>query len=273
MKFFKTVCNGLSAAAGFAAGLLGWLLRRSRVVVLCYHTISSDFPKEMTPEKFTRHIELLLVKGYKFITIEQYDGWLTRQIKLPAKSVLMTFDDGFANHIANAIPLLKKYSIPAINFIAAEKMGGQYDWDGVPKELHEPLMNELQVKQWLDSGFAIGSHTMTHDHLNLLPRSEKIRQIAGSKKFLEAKFNTPISWLCYPFGDFDRECINIAKQCGYFGAFACYRQTNPWQSDRYAIRRLLVYPAWSDKKFLYKVSRAFDLVAAVNLTLKNIRSR
>jgi len=273
MKLLSIVWNGLTGVAGFTISLLTWLVNRRQVVVLCYHTISSDFPGEMTPAKFARHIELLLASGYTFISIAQYEGWLTRKTTLPKKAVLMTFDDGFANHITNAIPLLKKYSIPAINFIAADKMGGQYDWDGIPAELYEPLMNELQVNQWLAAGFTIGSHSLTHEHLDRLSRSEKIRQIVDSKKILELKFQTPINWLCYPFGAFDGECVEIAKDCGYFGAFACYRHTNPWQSDRYAIRRLLVYPSWSDKKFLYKTSRKFELVAALNLTLKKIRSR
>ena len=191
---------------------------------------------------------------------------------MPPKSALLTFDDGFANHITNAIPLLRKYNIPAINFIAADKMGGQYAWDGVPPELYEPLMDEQQVRDWLAAGYAIGSHTLTHEHLDRMSSTEKTRQIVESKAVLEAKFRQPISWLCYPFGDFDIECETIAKQAGYFGAFACYRKTNPWKIDRFAIRRVLVYPSWSDKKFLYKTSRAFDLLATLNLTLKKIKA-
>ncbi|MEI6285812.1 MAG: polysaccharide deacetylase family protein [Bacillota bacterium] len=273
MKLMKLVLTVLVILGSAVAGIGAWLLGRSRVVVLCYHTISSDFPAEMTPERFARHIELLLAAGYKFISIEQYAAWVNNQLKLPAKSALMTFDDGFANHIANAIPILQKYNIPAINFIVAEKIGGQYAWDGVPPELHEPLMDEQQVREWLTAGYSIGSHTLTHDHLDSISTLEKARQIVTSKAVLEAKFQQPITWLCYPFGDFDRECESLAKHAGYFGAFACYRNTNPWKFDRFAIRRVLVYPSWSDKKFLYKISRAFDLVAMLNLSLKKIKAR
>ncbi|MFA6075678.1 MAG: polysaccharide deacetylase family protein [Negativicutes bacterium] len=273
MKLIDIGLTLVAAATGLVAAVIAWLFYRNRVVVLCYHTVSSDFPTEMSPEKLEQHIKLLLEHGYQFISINQYEGWLQNLNAVPKKSVLMTFDDGFANHITNAVPLLKKYNIPAINFIAAEKMGGQYAWDGVPAALYEPLMNEQQIRDWLAAGYAIGSHTLTHEHLNRMTRAEKTREIKDSKSVLEKQFNCPIDWLCYPFGDFDHECIEIAKACGYFGAFACYQHTNPWKTERYAIRRVLVYPSWSDKKFLYKISRRFDLVAAINLTLKKFRSR
>ena len=255
------------------AGGIPLLALRSRIVILCYHTVSWEFPGEMSPAIFERHIKLMLARGYKFISATDYGRWLDGQLRLPRKAALMTFDDGFCSQLSNAVPILQRYAIPAINFIVHDKIAGQYDWQGVPEQLHEPLMNDDEIKIWLERGYDIGSHTLSHPRLAQLSREQKQKEIIASKELLERRFGVSIDWLCYPYGDFDAECEHIARAAGYRAALACFARTHTLVISRYAIRRILVYPQWSDKKFLYKISRRFDFVALVNLTLARLKRR
>ena len=70
-------------------------------------------------------------------------------------------------------------------------------------------MNIEQIKEWLISGFNIGSHSLDHVDLTKLNRNDKIDQIVNSKKHLNSLFDTKIDTFAFPFGSYDDETQNI----------------------------------------------------------------
>lgn len=87
-------------------------------------------------------------------------------------------------------------------------------------------------------GHEIGSHTMTHPILTKCSRPQLVKEIAGSHKLIRRRINTQITSLCYPNGDFDDRCIEIAKNAGYKNAVTTDFRVNNLKESQYTLGRL-----------------------------------
>lgn len=92
---------------------------QSRAFVLMYHriaTVSSDpWRLAVSPANFEEHLQILK-KYYQVIPVKEVVEHLNKGT-IPANSVCLTFDDGYADNYLNALPLLEKYNCPATFFI------------------------------------------------------------------------------------------------------------------------------------------------------------
>src|SRR5918996_897847 len=110
-----------------------WL--RARVLggalILGYHRISvveDDFYQVcVSPENFAGHMESLRAYAHP-ISLSKLVQSLKQNV-LPPKSVAVTFDDGYADNLYVAKPILEKYDIPATVFICTGYMGREFWWD------------------------------------------------------------------------------------------------------------------------------------------------
>src|SRR6266404_3202347 len=115
--------------------------------------------------------------------------------------VFLTFDDGFQDVFENALPSMQAHQFRGIQFLVSALIGKTNEWQQKEGDIIEPLMNEGQVRDWLDAGQQIGSHTQTHPRLTQLSASAAREEINASKKSLEDQFGVPIVHFCYPYGD------------------------------------------------------------------------
>ena len=110
-----------------------WL--RARVLggalILGYHRISAEhddiYQVCVSPENFARQMEALREYAQP-ISLSKLVQCLKENV-LPPKSVAVTFDDGYADNLYAAKPLLEKYEIPATVFICTGSMGKEFWWD------------------------------------------------------------------------------------------------------------------------------------------------
>ncbi len=92
----------------------------SSLPILLYHGVN---PKKdsinVSPERFEQHLKALHAAGYRGVGMEEAAPYLREGRPLPAKSVLITFDDGYLDNWVFAYPLLKKYGHKATIFVVA----------------------------------------------------------------------------------------------------------------------------------------------------------
>lgn len=86
--------------------------------VLMYHSITdvSSSVSEYTilKDTFEEDLKWLGDHGFTSITLQQLINYAENGSALPDKPVLITFDDGYANNYAFALPLLQKYHMNAV---------------------------------------------------------------------------------------------------------------------------------------------------------------
>ncbi len=129
------------------------------VIVLTYHAVDKKIlgPISLTPDLFERHMEYLRYMGFHPITPELLRKFMEGKEDVPDNAVLITFDDGYENFYKNAYPILKKFHIPAINFIIVSKIG---------KNGAFPHLKWDEMKEMLKSGLIyFGSHSYDSHYL------------------------------------------------------------------------------------------------------------
>ncbi len=130
-----------------------------RVAVLMYHHLAppSERPEEpgvITPERFESHLQMLLGEGYRPVSAADFGAYLDGKKRLPDKSVLVTFDDGYASNYTLGFPLLRKYGVPAIIFPVMKF----FETDG--KGAWSPHLTKAQAEEMIGSGLVtLGGHS------------------------------------------------------------------------------------------------------------------
>jgi peptidoglycan/xylan/chitin deacetylase (PgdA/CDA1 family) len=133
----------------------------------------------------------------------------------------ITFDDGVANLIQNALPELQKRGIPATVFVVTEMLGENPRWEyrGANSTLQEKIMSETQLCALPTALITIGSHTATHPYLPALSMENLQRELEGSRLKLETMLNRPVKLFSSPYGEFDDRILDACRKAGYQRVF------------------------------------------------------
>ncbi len=184
--------------------------------ILAYHNILPRTQIELIFNKkyvfedlmFEKQMTYLRDNGYSCIDFSDIKKCLDTSYRLPAKPILITFDDGGQDNYQIAFPILTKYKLKATFFIVTGMVGqkGNMNWD--------------QIMEMSTAGMGIQSHTHTHPNLSTLSDSEIQKEITLSKMLLEEKINKIVDILALPYGRGDNHKVrDIALAAGYL--FAC----------------------------------------------------
>ncbi|MBF0386531.1 MAG: polysaccharide deacetylase family protein [Candidatus Omnitrophica bacterium] len=255
-KIWLAACGVLAAAVIF---LFFWLPGRYVVPVLMYHSISiaenqRDSANSVSPAAFERQMRFIKQNGYRVLTADEYAAITAAGGKFPAKSVVITFDDGVLDNFTQAYPVLRKYDLPALIFVPSAAVGGpaeQWAW---------PRLDRAQMLEMSAHGITIGSHTVTHAYLPDLPLDTARREIVDSKRELERQLGRNVDYLAFPTGGFSDEMKLIARQAGYKAAFTTNRGRDRLNWDLYEIKRIRIKDADGAVVLLVKLSGYYNLI-------------
>ena len=194
--------------------------------VLTYHHILRDeentrFRHTSTTTSvraFNNQMAWLRDRGYATLSMAQLEGYVKNKINLPARAVVITFDDGLKSVSRYAYPVLKQYGMKATAFIVTSRIKRHpQKWD--PKSLQFMSVSELNE---IRDVFDFQSHTHFLHRIDgyrrpiLLSRSEHniLFDFARSRRAL-AQFNPHVWYLSYPFGGFNDKAVKAAKEAGF----------------------------------------------------------
>lgn len=210
-----------------------YFFKKPQPTVLMYHSIAEgNHYLSVSPETLDKQMKYLTDKGYVFLktkdlfNIEKFYN---------QKAVLLTFDDGFEDNFYNALPILKKYKVPAIFFISSGLAGSEF----IRKEF--TCMTWDQVNEIAsDDLFEVGSHAVTHQKLTYLNKEEVESEIAGSKKIIEEKINKKIISFASPFGRYNGDTLESLEKNDYKFAFTTYPDSLANKFSLLEIPRLMI---------------------------------
>src|SRR3989344_3435593 len=163
----------------FEARYFAKRIRPTRPIILMYHRVADDKNDPhllcVSPENFRKHLKIFKQKK----NIIPLSKILDKNI--PKNSVAITFDDGYADNLHTALPILKEFNAPATIFITAGVLGKRFPWDEDISSGQALTENELK-KIPESSLIEIGSHTVNHPHLPELPEDTQRDEVENSKK-------------------------------------------------------------------------------------------
>lgn len=210
-----------------------------RVPILVYHNIQSAAEGRavrgadltMRPEIFAAQMQYLKDHQIPVVSFTALVEALEGKRTLPAKAVVITFDDGRVNQLQNAVPLLKKLGFTATFFPFTHAM------DRNPRYFTWAQLRELQ-----QAGFTIGSHTSLHVRVDKMKDAKQMHEeVTGSREALQKNLGaTATEYFSYPFGALAAAGDSAVRAAGYRAARAY--TGGPWNSihNRWRLRAVPV---------------------------------
>jgi len=209
------------------------------IAVLNYHFFYDPEIGESCPDgncktvqDFEKELSYLKQNNYKALTMDEFTKWMYGEIELPARSVLITIDDGAmgtGTHNGNKlIPLLEKYQTHATLFLITGWWPiGNYSSPYLDIESHTYDMHEGNYCE----GQPRGSKLLCSSKEQVLEDLKKSVEITGSKNAF-----------CFPMYVYNDTTLQVLEEIGFKlgfvgGDYKASRNNNKYQVPRYHIYR------------------------------------
>ncbi|HSI36507.1 MAG: polysaccharide deacetylase family protein [Phycisphaerae bacterium] len=317
--------------------------RRCAAVVLLYHRVTelASDPQWLTvpPAVFDEQMAML-AREYEVMSVPALVTGV-KSGRLPRRAVAITFDDGYADNLTEATPILERHKVPAAFYVASGFVGGTEEvfsdeldrllltpggrggtlkwgrirWDlpsmkrggsarrwnvlaDPPTPRHaayrdlcaicadmphagrrrvldavrafaeEPpedrpthrFVTEEQLRSLAASPIAtVGAHTVTHPRLSAIPVEEQAREIAESKRRIEAVTGKPVTTFAYPFGgpaDQTDDTVRCVREAGFEAALVNHGGCVRGGADLFRLSRTLARD-WSAEELKGRIEEAF----------------
>jgi peptidoglycan/xylan/chitin deacetylase (PgdA/CDA1 family) len=222
--------------------------------ILLYHSISLEAtsgyrPYAVDPGRFRTQMELVAQAGCRTLTVRELGAILADPSgRVPERSVLITFDDGFDDVHREALPVLDRLGLKATAFLVASHIGGTSRWLAAAGEGHRRLMSWSQVHELAGAGIEIGSHSHTHPQLDTVPAHLVDRELGRSRAVLEDGLGAPVTSFAYPYGYYTMGLEAALGRHGYEAGCAVKHALSHSRDDRRALGRAVVSADTTDEQ-------------------------
>jgi peptidoglycan/xylan/chitin deacetylase (PgdA/CDA1 family) len=239
-------------------------MKKVTVPILMYHQVAPQphpaYRKyTVTPRAFAAQMNWLALARYTPITLDRLVAGREGGAVLPRRPVVITFDDGYQDCIDYAVPILQKFSFTAIFCMIAGLAGQSTPWLKAERNIEFPLMDWATARRVYQAGFQIGSHAMTHPHLDALAPEDCRAELQTSRRLLEEHLDTEIRHLAYPFGAYDEKVRAAAAQAGYRTACSVKIGLSKSDDDLLALHRVPVTGQDRLSDFICRLATAWPL--------------
>ncbi len=208
------------------------------VPILMYHYIRPapsiymdymGYRLTVTPGDFTAQMEWLASSGYHPVDFNDLRAYFSDVMPLPAKPVVITFDDGYADLYTTAYPILQAHKFKAVAYIVTSFVG------------QARYVTAAQVQEMDRHGIQIASHTVDHANVAKASLYWATAELAASKTWLENLTGHSVVDFAYPSGKYSSTAIAALQATGYDTAVTELPGTVHSRADRYLWTRERAY--------------------------------
>lgn len=189
----------------------------------------------VAPPVFAAEMDWLKHAGFHVISLGQLYAALEHGASLPGRPVALTFDDGYRDVLWNAAPVLRRLHMPATDFVITGRVGNR----------DPSFLSWGEIRRLETMGFAIGSHTVHHVELTLLPPAQARYELVASRRALEEHLHRAVRWFAYPGGRADPTVAALVRHAGYALAVTTMPGDVQRADQPFLLRRNAIY-SWTD---------------------------
>jgi peptidoglycan/xylan/chitin deacetylase (PgdA/CDA1 family) len=207
-----------------------------RVPILEYHYIRVNpdprdtlgFNLSVTPDDFAAQMSWLQRSDYHPIDLTHLRAYFQQKVPLPARAVVLTFDDGYEDFATAALPVLEAHGFTAVSYVVP----GFLDRQG--------YLTTGQVREIDVDGIEVGAHTLHHVDLTKASPASLNLEVQGSRSALEQIVQHPVLDFCYPSGKFNAAVVSATGAAGFLSATTELPGTGHTWADRLTWTRVRV---------------------------------
>jgi peptidoglycan/xylan/chitin deacetylase (PgdA/CDA1 family) len=224
-------------------------MRPKRIPFLLYHDVSrtparAQDLRTVTPDQFATHMALLAAEGYTALTVSTLAGMMRSGVDLPDRAVAITFDQGSADLVEAALPVLARHDLRATLYVSTGDLS--HSWRGAHRR--ELTLTPEMVVAAARGGVEVGSHGHRRIRLDSLPAFEAQAQIAHSRDVLR-ELGVKVTSFSYPFGAASRAVRTQVIEAGFSSACALRHAMSSPRDDVYQLSRIVITRSTSVEQF------------------------
>lgn len=211
---------------------------RYRVPILMYHRLAEPKGSDrryddlcVSPRAFDEQMHFLRRQDYNTLSASELILAIRDGRAVPARSVVVTFDDGYDDVFQFGLEVLRRYEVKASVYLITE-----HHRLGKPGFLTPAQIHELDRSGWVE----LGSHSRTHPKLEQTSDQELQDEIFGSKAYLDDLLGSRSWTFCFPYGSYDGRVVRVVRRAGYLGALSTRPGAEHRLRDLYGLRRIRV---------------------------------
>jgi peptidoglycan/xylan/chitin deacetylase (PgdA/CDA1 family) len=180
------------------------------------------------PLAFDAQLDWLSRHGYTTILPRDLAAHWDKGTALPARPVILTFDDGTPDWISSVLPLLRKHHMVAEFYVAIGHVGRELTWD--------------DLRALMKAGNGIGAHDINHTQLTGFGNGRSVgprrmwAEVSGARDIIGANLGVKPDSMAYVGGGFDATLLDLVRKAGYTTARAIIRGVMQTPDLRYQLR-------------------------------------
>ncbi|MCJ7689842.1 MAG: polysaccharide deacetylase family protein [Clostridiaceae bacterium] len=215
------------------------------VPILMYHSVGNTNENELiiSPALLKQEMQWLKDNGYATITLDDLHNYFINNKPIPKKSVVLTFDDGYADNYTNMYPIMKEFRFSATVFIITNTVDKDANY-----------LTSAQLKEMNANGIDIESHTAHHDLLGTMSYEKQLKILKDSKAFLENLLNKKINYISYPEGSYNTSTPKAAKDAGYIMGITTDGRWSSKKDGMYKLERVYISALFNMNTFKERVT-------------------
>lgn len=200
------------------------------VLVLEYHHVNDDVGNDgwaytVPVADFAEQLDYLQAEGYTTITMQDFMRAKKGKQELPAKPVVLTFDDGYEDNYTTLLPMLEERHMTAVVYMVTNSIG------------RKDYLSWNQLRDMQARGIEIGSHTANHQPLTNLDREKQAEEMKLSKLLMEWNGLKTIYSFSYPNGAYDEGMPDLLRENEYLNAVTGDGGLNTLKTNPYLLQR------------------------------------
>jgi peptidoglycan/xylan/chitin deacetylase (PgdA/CDA1 family) len=218
------------------------------VPVLMYHLIATpeesqdaQFGLVVSPKLFAEQMRLLHDDGWQTITAAELGRALAIDLRPPAKTFVITIDDGYVDGYTEAFPILRENGFRATYYLPTGRIG----WNRI--------LTARQVTEMAAAGMEMADHSVSHIDLTTLSIENARAEILGPIDYLEKLVSARPTTFAYPFGTYDTNVMIEVGAARFSIAFTTANACRQSFATRFATPRLQVGPTMTAARLLASV--------------------
>jgi peptidoglycan/xylan/chitin deacetylase (PgdA/CDA1 family) len=209
--------------------------------ILLFHSVGDDTSGPLgrytlSVRHFRDQMLWIADMGYTTLTATEYSSVLARQQLPPEHALVITFDDGLADFVENALPVLSSFGHACTMYVNTAAM-----WKTRRRALGgRPTLSWREVSALPAGGVEVGGHGHEHLQLDLLPSSRVESELRVCKDQLEQATQAEVTSFAYPHGYNRAVTRRLVREAGFSSACAVRNQISHQGDNRWALARVML---------------------------------
>jgi peptidoglycan/xylan/chitin deacetylase (PgdA/CDA1 family) len=233
-------------AAGAKPGVTMVPILAYQVINTAPSSITGATTRYVPVAEFSAQMDALKANGWHAVTLNQLESYWTRAVPLGSgKPIVITFDNGYGSHYANALPVLKR-----LGWVGVENL----QVNGLPPS--DGGLTDSQIRSLITAGWELDTAGLSQPDLTTVSATQLSNEVTTARQTLQSRYSANVNWFSYPSGSYDPTVTAAVRAAGFVGSTTLIPGWASAQEDRFRLPRIPVGGGTSPSALLSAVNAA-----------------